>query len=112
MKAALPTRLSTGIMNRPLHRLISFYIDEPMVGWILVIAVAIITLYAADTVVYLITWFVSFLNAAFSVLGFRIEAFDYLDILYPYFRSTVQALAVGTVLVAVFHIVTSIREQA
>ena len=82
-----------------------------MIGWILVIAVAIIALYIADTVVYLITWLISFLNAAFAALGFRIEAFDYLDILYPYFRTTVQVLAAGTILVAVVHIVTSIREQ-
>jgi hypothetical protein len=83
-----------------------------VIGWILVIAVAIITLYTADTVVYLITWLVSYLNAAFSTLGIRIEAFDYLDILYPYFRFAVQALAVGAILAAVFHIVTSIRERA
>jgi len=82
-----------------------------MVGWILVIAVAIITLYAADTVVYVVTWLVSYLNTAFSAVGFRIEVFDYLDIMYPYFRSTVQALALGTILVAVFHIAMSIREQ-
>jgi len=78
----------------------------------MLIAVAIVTLYAADTVVYLITWLVSYLNAAFSAVGIRIEAFDYLDILYPYFRSTVQALAVGAILAAVFHIVTSIRERS
>jgi hypothetical protein len=82
-----------------------------MVGWILVIIVAIQLFYAADSVIYTVTWLVSNINAAFSIFGFRIETFNYLDILYPYFRSTVQVIAVGIILVAVFHIVTSIREQ-
>jgi hypothetical protein len=82
-----------------------------MVGWIFVIAFAVLTLYTADTVTYLITWLVSYLNAALSAIGIRIEAFDYLDILYPYFRSTVQVIAIGTIAVAILHIATSIREQ-
>jgi hypothetical protein len=82
-----------------------------MVGWILVIAVAILMLYAADTVVYVLTWLVSHLNAALSTVGIRLEVFDYLDILYPYFRSATQAMALGVIAVAVFHIVTAIREQ-
>jgi hypothetical protein len=82
-----------------------------MVGWIFAILIAIFMLYTADTVVYLVTWLVAYLNAAFSAVGIRIEAFDYLDILYPYFRSAIQAIAVGTIAIAVYHIVTSIREQ-
>ena len=82
-----------------------------MVGWIFVIALAVLMLYTADTVTYIVTWLISSLNAALSAAGLRIEAFDYLDILYPYFRSAVQVIAVGTIAVAVYHIVTSIREQ-
>jgi len=83
-----------------------------MVGWILLIAMAVLMLYTADTVVYVVTWLVTYLNAAFSALGIRIEAFDYLDMLYPYFRSAVQIIAVGTIAAAVLHIVLSIREEA
>jgi len=83
-----------------------------MVGWIFVIATAILVLFTADSVVYFITWIVSYLNAALSSVGLHIEVFDYLDILYPYFRSAVQVMAIGTIAVAVLHIVTSIREQA
>jgi len=83
-----------------------------VVGWILLIAVAVLMLYVADTVVYVVTWLVSHLNAAFSALGIRIEAFDYLDMLYPYFRSAVQIIAVGVIAAAVLHIVLSIREEA
>ena len=82
-----------------------------MVGWILLIAVAVLMLYTADTVVYVVTWLVSYLNAAFSALGIRIEVFDYLDMLYPYFRSAVQIIAVGVITVAVLHIVLSVREE-
>ena len=83
-----------------------------MVGWILLIAVAVLMLSAADAVVYIVTWLVTYLNAAFSALGIRIEAFDYLDMLYPYFRSAVQIIAGGVIAVAVLHIVLSIREEA
>ena len=83
-----------------------------MVGWILLIAVAVLMLSAADAVVYVVTWLVTHLNAAFSALGIRIEAFDYLDMLYPYFRSAVQIIAGGVIAVAVLHIVLSIREEA
>jgi hypothetical protein len=83
-----------------------------MVGWIFVIAIAILMFYTADTVVYVVTWLVSYLNAALSAVGLRIEVFDYLDILYPYFRSATQATAVGIIAVAVLHIATSIREQS
>lgn len=83
-----------------------------MVGWILLIAVAVLMLSAADAVVYVVTWLVTYLNAAFSALGIRIEAFDYLDMLYPYFRSAVQIIAGGVIAVAVLHIVLSIREEA
>ena len=82
-----------------------------MIGWILLIAVAVLMLYVADTVVYVVTWLVSHLNAAFSALGIRIEAFDYLDMLYPYFRSAVQIIATGVIAAAVLHIVLSIREE-
>jgi len=82
-----------------------------MVGWIFLILVAILMLFTADTVVYLMTWLVSYLNAALSSVGIRIEAFDYLDIMYPYFRSAVQSIAIGTIAVAVLHIVASIREE-
>jgi hypothetical protein len=82
-----------------------------VVGWILAIAVAVLVFYTADTVVYIATWLVSYLNAAFSALGIRIAAFDYLDILYPYFRSAVQVIAIGTILAAALHIAMSIREQ-
>jgi hypothetical protein len=83
-----------------------------VVGWILLIAVAVLMLSAADAVVYVVTWLVTYLNAAFSALGIRIEAFDYLDMLYPYFRSAVQIIAGGVIAVAVLHIVLSIREEA
>jgi hypothetical protein len=83
-----------------------------VIGWILLIAVAVLMLYTADTVVYVVTWLVTYLNAAFSALGIRIEAFDYLDMLYPYFRSAVQIIAVGVIAAAVLHIVLSIREEA
>jgi hypothetical protein len=83
-----------------------------MVGWILAIAVAILMLYAADAVVYVVTWMVGYLDAAFSALGVHIEAFTYLDMLYPYFRSAVQIIAVGVILIAVLHIALSIREQS
>ena len=82
-----------------------------MVGWIFIIAAAIFMLFTADTVVYVVTWLVSYLNAALSAVGIRIEAFDYLDIMYPYFRTTVQTTAIGVILIAVIHIVTAIREQ-
>ena len=82
-----------------------------MVGWILVIATAIIMFYSADTVVYVVTWLVTYLNAALSAVGLRLEVFDYLDILYPYFRTTVQVMAIGVFVVAVLHIATSIKEQ-
>jgi TPP-dependent pyruvate/acetoin dehydrogenase alpha subunit len=82
-----------------------------MVGWILAIIVAIIMLYVLDAVVYVVTWFVSYLGAAFSAVGIHIEVFDYLDMLYPYFRTTVQIVAIGIILVAVFHITMAIREQ-
>jgi hypothetical protein len=82
-----------------------------VIGWILLIAVAVLMLYTADTVVYVVTWLVSYLNAAFSALGIRIEAFDYLDMLYPYFRSAVQIIAGGVIAAAVLHIVLSIREE-
>jgi len=82
-----------------------------MAGWIFIIAVAILMFYTADTVVYVVTWLVSYLNAALSAVGLRIETFDYLDVLYPYFRSTTQAMAVGIITVAVLHIAMSIREQ-
>jgi hypothetical protein len=82
-----------------------------MVGWIFVIAVAILMFYTADTVVYVVVWLVTYLNAALSAVGIRIEVFDYLDILYPYFRSTVQAMAIGVIAIAVLHIVTAIRER-
>jgi len=82
-----------------------------MIGWILVILVAILMFYVADTVVYVVTWMVAYLNAAFSAIGMRIEAFEYLDMLYPYFRSAVQIMAGGVILIAIFHIVTSIRER-
>jgi len=78
----------------------------------LLIAVAVLMLSAADAVVYVVTWLVTYLNAAFSALGIRIEAFDYLDMLYPYFRSAVQIIAGGVIAVAVLHIVLSIREEA
>ena len=83
-----------------------------MVGWIFLILVAILMLFTADTVVYLVTWLVAYLNAALSAVGIRIEAFDYLDIMYPYFRSAVQATAVGVIAVAVLHIAVSIKEEA
>jgi hypothetical protein len=83
-----------------------------MVGWIFAIIIAIQLLYAEDAVIYTVTWLVYSINAAFSAVGLRIEALDYLDIWYPYFRSTVQVIAVGIILVAVLHIATSIREQA
>ena len=83
-----------------------------MIGWILLIAVAILMLYVADTVVYVVTWLASYLSAALSALGIRIEVFDYLDMLYPYFRSAVQVIAAGIITVAVLHIVLSIREEA
>jgi hypothetical protein len=82
-----------------------------MVGWILAIAVAILALYAADAVVYVVTWMVAYLDAAFSALGLHIEVFSYLDMLYPYFRATIQVTAIGTILVAVLHIALSIKEQ-
>jgi hypothetical protein len=82
-----------------------------MIGWILVILVAILMFYVADTVVYVVTWMVAYLNTAFSAIGMRIEAFEYLDMLYPYFRSAVQIMAGGVILIAIFHIVTSIRER-
>jgi hypothetical protein len=83
-----------------------------VIGWILVIIVAILMLYVADAVVYMITWMVAYLNSALSALGLSIEAFKYLDMLYPYFRSAVQIIAVGVIVAAVFHIVTAIRERA
>jgi hypothetical protein len=83
-----------------------------MVGWIFAILVAVLTLYVADTVVYVVTWLVSYLDAALSAVGIHIEAFEYLDILYPYFRSAIQAMAIGVIAVAVIHIATSIKEQA
>ena len=83
----------------------------PVIGWIITILVAILMLYAADAVIYVVTWMVSYIDAAFSPLGIHIEVFEYLDILYPYFRSAVQIMAVGIAVVAVFHIVTSIRER-
>jgi hypothetical protein len=82
-----------------------------MVGWILLIAVAVIMLYAADAVIYVVTWMVAYIDAALSPLGIRLEVFDYLDLIYPYFRSTIQALAVGVILIAVFHITLSIKER-
>ncbi len=82
-----------------------------MVGWIFVIAVAVLMLYVADAVVYVVTWMVAYLNAAFSALGIRLEVFDYLDILYPYFRAAVQITAAGIIAVAVIHITTAIRER-
>jgi hypothetical protein len=72
---------------------------------------AVLMLFAADAVIYVVTWLVAYLDAAFSAVGVRIEAFDYLDTLYPYFRSAVQIIAAGAILVAVFHIALSIREQ-
>jgi len=82
-----------------------------MIGWIAAILVAVLMLYAADAVIYVATWMVAYLNAAFSAIGMRIEAFEYLDMLYPYFRSAVQIIAVGIIAVAVLHIATSIRER-
>ena len=82
-----------------------------MIGWIVAILVAVLMLYAADAVIYVATWMVSYLNAAFSAIGMRIEAFEYLDMLYPYFRSAVQIIAGGIIAVAVLHIVMSIRER-
>jgi len=82
-----------------------------MIGWIITILVAILMLYAADAVIYVVTWMVAYLDAAFSALGIHIEVFDYLDMLYPYFRSAVQIMAGGVILISVFHIVTSIRER-
>jgi len=83
-----------------------------MIGWILAILVAILMLYAADAVIYVVTWMVAYINTALSALGVRIEVFEYLDMLYPYFRSAVQIIAIGIVLVAIVHIVTSIRERS
>jgi hypothetical protein len=82
-----------------------------VIGWILVILVAILMLYTADIIIYVVTWMVAYLDTAFSLLGIHIKVFEYLDILYPYFRSAVQIIAGGIILVAVFHIVTSIRER-
>jgi hypothetical protein len=82
-----------------------------MVGWIFIIATAVIMFYAADTVVYVVTWLVSYLNLTLSAVGIQIEVFSYLDILFPYFRLAVQVMAIGIIAVAVLHIVTSIREQ-
>jgi hypothetical protein len=83
-----------------------------VIGWILVILFAILMFYTADAVIYVVTWLVAYLDAAFSALGVHIDVFTYLDMLYPYFRSTVQVMAVGIILIAVFHIVTSIRERS
>jgi hypothetical protein len=83
-----------------------------MVGWIFVILIAVLMLYTADTVTYIITWIVSYLDAVFSAFGIHLEVFEYLDLLYPYFRSAVQVVAIGTIAVAILHIVLSIREQA
>jgi len=77
----------------------------------LLIATAVIMFYAADTVVYVVTWLVSYLNLTLSAVGIQIEVFSYLDILFPYFRLAVQVMAIGIIAVAVLHIVTSIREQ-
>jgi hypothetical protein len=83
-----------------------------VIGWILVILFAILMFYTADAVIYVVTWLVAYLDAAFSALGVHIDVFTYLDMLYPYFRSTAQITAVGILLIAVFHIVTSIRERS
>jgi hypothetical protein len=82
-----------------------------MIGWILTILVAILMLYAADAVIYVVTWLAAYLDAAFSALGVHIEVFTYLDMLYPYFRTTIQIIALGIILIAVFHIAMSIRER-
>ncbi len=82
-----------------------------MVGWILVIAVAILMLYAADAVIYVVTWMAAYLDAALSTLGVHIEVFTYLDMLYPYFRTAIQVTAAGIILIAVLHITLSIRER-
>ncbi len=83
-----------------------------MVGWILLIIFAILMLYIADTVVYIITWLVAMLNTALASVGIHIEAFRYLDILYPYMRTFVQSLSIGILAVAILHITLSIRERA
>ena len=83
-----------------------------MIGWIISILVATLMLYVADAIIYVVTWVVAYLDAALSAIGIHIEVFDYLDMLYPYFRSTVQIMAAGVILIAIFHIVTSIRERS
>jgi hypothetical protein len=92
-------------------KLISLHADAYMIGWILVILVAVLMLYVADAVVYVVTWLVAYLDAALSALGVHIEVFQYLDMLYPYFRSAVQIIAIGVILIAVIFITMSIRER-
>jgi hypothetical protein len=93
------------------YRLINIHADRHVIGWILLIVVAVVMLYAADAAIYVVTWMVAYLSAALSALGVHVDVFTYLDMLYPYFRSAVQILAGGIILVAVIHIVTSIRER-
>ena len=82
-----------------------------MVGWILLIITAVLMLYIADTVVYVITWLVAMLDAAMAAVGVHIEVFKYLDVVYPYMRTFVQVLSIGLLAIAILHITTSIRER-
>jgi len=82
-----------------------------MIGWILLIIIAILMLYVADTIVYIITWLVAVFGTVLAPIGIQIEVFKYLDIMYPYMRTLVQVLSIGVLAVAILHITMSIREK-
>jgi hypothetical protein len=82
-----------------------------VVGWILLIITAVLMLYVADTIVYIITWLTATLSTALAAVGVHIDVFSYLDIMYPYMRTLVQVLSIGILAVAILHITLSIRES-
>lgn len=82
-----------------------------MVGWLLVIVLGLLLLFAADSVVYVVTWAAAWLEEVFRNVGVEVEIFKYLDIVYPYMRSTTQALGIGIFAVAVLAIVAAIKER-
>jgi len=82
-----------------------------MVGWLLVIVLGLLIFFAADSVVYVVTWVAAWLEEVFLSIGVEVEIFKYLDIVYPYMRSTTQALGIGIFAVAVLAVVAAIKEQ-
>jgi hypothetical protein len=82
-----------------------------MVGWLLVIVLSLLLFFAADSVVYVVTWVAAWLEEVFLSIGVEVEIFKYLDTVYPYMRSTTQALGIGIFAVAVLAVVAAIKER-